>query len=571
MGKTIFSARGGFFFAVMALAILSLVLMTVQVWVKTFEQSDYRASQRFKGEAMRSILGSLSDKTLSDFANASAFYATYRLVNYTSNQGLGLGTVAGSDEAHNKGTGNVENVAMGLMANGSGPQSWGIPLEYSEEEKNAYTLAGWQNKTDAAANAMGFDIQFSDARNFRYYQVDAWTVGVSFDLEMNITDLEGGMRQNRTMHAKSSFPVLGFLDPMITRDDMGHRLVDRGSATEKQVFKSDLYDVPEDVRPRLMRDMSSPMDGSGPEGNGWFFGPITELYPGEITSSLDAATDAAQGTGAGVTLEKIGQYVLVSPFNNSLPGVANSYGAVIVTTEPVPVRTVDSSGCNVTRQTRCLNCMERTEAGPGCPASGWVPVPASLGSNRVDVPVIVATNWHTTDVTPVTRAQPGGSVTDYFVLIDNEKEGRDEKMIGYHRVWDITYLRDMAICGFYVSGRGPSFFQRMLSGAENIINPDFGIESFVVGQWAGGAEDKEGDHAADLYSRLDWEFYKGLEGNDVSRIKGMMGCKSKGMCIVSNLNATKIGVGKFRLSDDAAARYGAEDISCKATPSSPCD
>ena len=47
------SRSSGFFFAVMALAILSLVLASVQVWVAAFEQSDYRASQRFKGEAMR--------------------------------------------------------------------------------------------------------------------------------------------------------------------------------------------------------------------------------------------------------------------------------------------------------------------------------------------------------------------------------------------------------------------------------------------------------------------------------------------------------------------------------------
>ena len=93
MIKATKSARSGFFFAVMALAMLSLVLMTVQVWVKTFEQSDYNASQRFKGEAMRSVLASLSDQTLTDFANASAFYATYKLVNYTSSQGLGLGAV----------------------------------------------------------------------------------------------------------------------------------------------------------------------------------------------------------------------------------------------------------------------------------------------------------------------------------------------------------------------------------------------------------------------------------------------------------------------------------------------
>jgi len=207
---------------------------------------------------------------------------------------------------------------------------------------------------------------------------------------------------------------------------------------------------------------------------------------------------------------------------------------------------------------------------PLCPNVGWE---TFENNNPVNVPVIVASNeWDINNVMPVTRAQVGGSITEKFVLIDNRYEnGYEKKLEGYHRIWDITKLRDMAICGFYVDGgKGPSFFQRMLSG-EIIQNPEFGIESFVVGQWAGGKEDSADDYAADLYSRLDWEFYEETGGNDVAKIKGMMGCKSKEMCTPLSRNATEMGVGKFRLSDDATERYGSTDISCKATPSSPCD
>ncbi|MCX6771651.1 MAG: hypothetical protein NTX79_06360 [Candidatus Micrarchaeota archaeon] len=557
MVKTTKSARGGFFFAVMALAMLSLVLLTVQIWVRTFEQSDYSASQRFKGEAVRSILASLSDKTLSDFANASAFYATYKLVNYTSSQGLGLAQLPGTDEAHNRNTGVVENATIGLMINGSSPPNWAPGIWYSGDEMDSYTLAGWQNKTNAAANAMGFDIRFSDARNFRYYQIDPWTVGVSFDLEMNITDAEGTMRQNKTMHAGSSFPISGFLDPMISRKDMEHRAEPRDLATEKQIFKLGKYSVPADVQPTLVKD-------AGKEGYGWFFGPITELTPDEISPLATT----------GVTLGNIKQYVLVSPYNDGLAGIADSYGAVIVTEEPV-LGTAIENGCNVTRQTRCLNCMEKVEPGPGCAGTGWELFPP--GNNPVDVPAIAVNNWNMSDVTPVTRALASGDITDHYVLIDNTYELPEDKMKAdaYHRVWDITSLRDMAICGFYVKGKGPSFFQRMLTGAEYIQNPDpgFGIESFVVGQWAGGAEDKGGDYAADLYSRLDWEFYQSYQGTNTGdlmtaqRIKGMMGCKSKEMCDAKN--ATTIGLGHFMLTDDATARYLSTLISCKETPAAP--
>ncbi|MFA6907526.1 MAG: hypothetical protein WC263_01740 [Candidatus Micrarchaeia archaeon] len=557
MGKTTSRARGGFFFAVMALAMLSLVLMTVQVWVKTFEQSDYRASQRFKGEAMRSILASLSDRTLADFANASAFYATYRLADYTSNSQTPLLQDDNGAPSNNRGTARVNRTIFELMLDGTSEPNSGSPLQYTQEEANSYTISGWQNQTDAAANAMGFDVRFSDAKNFNYYQIDAWAVGVAFDMEMNITDAEGTMRQNKVMHAETSFPVSGFLDPMVTRNDMAHRNVERGAATEKQIFKLDEYNVPADVAPKRMRDAASPGNGRGIEGNGWFFGPIAEDY-----SKL--------GNSTGVDTNSLKQYVLVSPYNNgSVASIADSYGAVILTEEPELV-TLVRGGCNVTRQTRCLNCMEKTvpDQAAGCLDSGWGTF--SPGNNPVSVPVIVATNWKTDDVKAVTRAQAGGtSVTDHYVLIDNEKESSPEKMAGYHRIWDITRLRDMAICGFYVRGeRGPSFFQRMLAGAESISNQELGIESFVVGQWAGGAEDKLNDHEADKYSRLDWEFYQEKQGNDVAMIKGMMGCKSKEMC--STDNATKIGLGHFRLSDDATSRYLSTLISCKATPSAPC-
>ncbi len=100
----------------------------------------------------------------------------------------------------------------------------------------------------------------------------------------------------------------------------------------------------------------------------------------------------------------------------------------------------------------------------------------------------------------------------------------------------------------------------MVQNADSLDNPVLGLETFVVGKWAGGAEDKEGSHP--LYSRLDWEFYSQVMGNEglVPRIKGMPGCKNFGMC--SGTNATDEGVGKFRLSRDAAIRYLMNDITC---------
>jgi len=543
------NTRGGFFFAVMALAILSLVLLTVQLWVKTFEQSDYRASQRFKAEAMRSILSTVSDESLSQFANASAFYATYRLANYTSDQNNGLaGTASAMHNANNPNTGMVEKTVFELMQNGISRPDANSEIIYTPDENASYTIGAWQGKIDAAANAMGFDLQFSDVKNFDYWQIDPWTVGVKFEFGMNITDREGTMRQNRTMRAESNFSISGFLDPSITRNDMAHRTVARDVATEKQVFKFEKYSTPSDVAPWMVDSTESLGNGRGPEGYGWFFGPVIEKYP-EVTA-------------ADVNLK---QYVLVHSWDANLSSYADNYGAVVVTTQPVVV----TQGCQEI-QTQCLNCMKRDISGPGCPPSGdpdWYLFPPN--NNPVSVPVIVAGGDFSANykkVMDVTRKQDGVDVTEKYLLIDNRRDTPSEKMAdGYHRIWDITKLRDMAICGFYVQGKGPSFFQRMLANSQTMPNPVLGIESFVVGKWAGGAEDTFGNYAADLYSRLDWEFYTKKAGNDVSRVKGMMGCKGKDMCTIGNRDAIKFGVGKFRLSDDAAQRYGVAAIGCKTS------
>jgi hypothetical protein len=204
--------------------------------------------------------------------------------------------------------------------------------------------------------------------------------------------------------------------------------------------------------------------------------------------------------------------------------------------------------------------MKRESGGP-CGDTGW-----EIYDNKVEVPVIVASGqFDLNSVTEVVKDAGDYETSEQYVLIDNEYESRDMKMDGYHRIWDITALRDMAICGFYIHGKGPSFFQRMLAG-EPIGNSELGIESFVVGRWAGGAGDMDND---DL-SRLDWEFYGSGGGFNPPRIKGMMGCKSKEMC--SSDDAVKMGVGHFRLSrDDAVERYGLLGIYCRDSGASPCE
>jgi len=556
--QTTKNSKRGFFFTAMALAILSFMLLTTQVWVRTFELKDNSAAVRFKGEAMRTVLSVLSDGTMSEFANASAFYAVSKLADATAKEGL---APAAAHDPENPGTGNVENTTYELMMHGNSSPGT-LQIAYSPDKKEAYTISAWQDKIRAAANVMGFNASFGKIENFTIAQADPWTVRTYFEMQMNISDFENTMHQSKRLRANTSFSINGFVDPMVVRNELERRpgiARDPSLVAQKQIWKHLSYNAPSDISPRLVDERIG-------QGNGWFFGPITSDYPGE-------------GIFNGSEMDKIGQYILVHKYDGNLSAYAPMYGAIILTESPVKVSGTytNSEGCNVTEinETNCLNCLQWTEVNSGgCAASS-----KKIYANQVkdadghDVPVIVAGgDWSSNSSNiPVVSREGMPVPKQSFVLIDNEFSDAIDKERGYHRIWDITRIRDMSICGFYVQGKGPSFFQRMLAnpvGGAPIVNPDLGIESFLVGQWAGGKEDKD----KDINSRLDWEFYSNA-AQQAAKIKGMMGCKSKAMC--GGANATNEGTGHFRLSMNATSRYGLDKISCQTTNGinggSPCE
>lgn len=520
----------------MALAILSFVLLSAQVWVRTFEQYDARSAQRFKGEAMRLALSTLSDRTVSKFANASAFFALHKLVNHTSLPGYELDRINSADPLNNQ-TGRVPELAYALMLNGSAAPRPGQPINYTGPEKEAYTVSLWREKIRSAAEVMGFNATISDMQNFTFRQDGPWNVLVYFELQMDISDFEKTMHQSKRLKANATIPIDGFLDPFIRRSDARQRCGSGSLCTdyaERQFFRDQLYSVPGEVRPQLLVP-----DGSSPEGNGWFFGPVTDEYP--TTLSQDE-------------IERLSQYILVHGYDENLTTYAESYGAVILTQVPGTANyTNPSGGCiyNVTEQTNCLNCVRTiTSNEPGC-----TPFREEI-FNAYSRPYMAIGGSSWLDSVQAVESRK-------FILMDNEFSNPSEKLAGYHRIWDITALRDATVCGFYLQGSGPSFFQRMVQNPASLDNPDLGLETFVVGKWAGGALDLEPNHP--LYSRLDWEFYGippvvGFDDSLAPRIKGMPGCKSLEMC--SGNNATEEGVGIFRVSPSAAGRYLLGNITC---------
>jgi len=395
---------------------------------------------------------------------------------------------------------------------------------------------------------MGFNASFSDPYNFRVSQLDAWTVGASFDMDMNISDLEGTMYQSKQLHARTNFSINGFPDPSIQRNDMKRRsLLDPSIAATRQIFNHATFRQPSQVAPAKVKN--------GTRGFGWFYGAVRENYP----STPEEFN------------EPLSQFILVKNYDANMSAFAPLYGAVIVTNSPVPAVSnyTNSDGCkyqNVT-ETACLNCVSRyslISGPPGCPAKG----PEVTNTTSNPYMSTAGATW-LQGISPVNRKGVAPHEDETYLLMDNKWENSADAMDDSenHYIWDMNNMRDMSICGYYLeSDWAPSFFQRMLEStgvdsSSGMVHSPLGIETFVVGKWAGGADDNFNDDQK--LTKLDWRFYSAdgpKPDTATPKIKGMMGCKSRDMC--SGTNATSVGVGFFKLRLDDLNRYGLNQTSC---------
>jgi hypothetical protein len=114
-------------------------------------------------------------------------------------------------------------------------------------------------------------------------------------------------------------------------------------------------------------------------------------------------------------------------------------------------------------------------------------------------------------------------------------------------LYKVESIRDFVMCGYYTHNpKAPSFLQRLLNDSYSRSSALFGIETFVIGNYAN-------DYGAyDLYSRLDRELFNATG----IKVRGLPGCRDFASCADSPVT------GIFTVSADTKIDYGLEDITC---------
>jgi hypothetical protein len=516
------------------------------------EESRY--SESFRTSSMEMLVDQLNEQRVSQMANVMSNYAFYKLDNYSIRNPVESGVAGAPDEFDN-----IKLAMRELILNGSASGDYfegtGPGLEYTEEEKQDYTLYGWGTKLNESLSASGFELEQFEIHTdtFNFNQTDYLLYEVNFTMDLIIRDTKAGSSTSmtRTYEVSTLVNATGMVDPYIARESIGLNLP-HNQIAERQLFMAPLVfdydgkdigyaeDYPTEYPPTVSEEMTDAFRslcseesgdcyfmGSGSAGQGWFYGPMVSAEDSEEINNI-------------VDTGNSGQYILVGNYSEII-AVADyeRFGAYILTNEPTESASVCGSNMDESDTFNAITWIEETEC------------EATL-DERILQPFVVDDGFDINDYIGDMERHKVLFISRYST---NEVAGDtgDPALKNYNvAFYDVEMFRDFVACGYYLPrSDSPSLLQRMF----DISDEDpmrsgglFGIETTVAGQWAGGNYTPE----YDPYSRVEVEFFSQTEG---SRIMGLPGCKNVFFCTES----FDSDVGQFKISPDAFERYNIGD------------
>jgi len=543
--------RKGFFFIIVSFILLAYILTSTYYWVRAIEMEENRYSESFRITSMEMLLAQANEETIGNYVDISAHYAFYRLNHHSITNPVKVpdGVDMEADSLDGSELENIRLAMRELVLSGTASEDYfdGEGLEYSSEEKLTYTLDGWANQLNASLAAAGFELaELSiDDNSFEFNQVNFTQFELVFEMNMTIVDTRADSKTSvvRNYEVRRLVDATGMVDPYIARESASIGLEEEGESVRvgKPIFLAPYWEHGFEY---LCEDHDASggcyLADEGSEGQGWFYGPVVMVE--------DAPTIPESTTY---------NHILAGNYSDiiALPN-HDEFGAYIITNEPTP----EGSSCpSKEDQGDTFNPVVYDDD-----CDPYIDGPSSSITSR---PFMVYEGFELNDAYEGVDLQTGDENARklLFIARANAEEVESDPSLKFHdvSVYNIEYLRDFAMCGYYMPrNSSPSFLHRMfdLQGMFDSSSPDYwdwpestwGMETLAVGRWAGGNIVPDAT-TWDEYSRVDVEFFSEVGGsasNEVQMIKGMPGVKNRIMCnMLLEFDEDLEHVGHFRLSD----------------------
>ncbi len=368
------------------------------------------------------------------------------------------------------------------------------PLTYTESD---YCFRDYVERLNKLFEPFGFKVVEYKLYDGNISYIDPVTFNTSAKLKIVIKGKNAYLE--KTINLSHTFNISGLVDPMTAREAYNIGLEKR---VEKQIFYKDV----KNFSPILVYYGN---ESDGFLGRGFFYGKLV-----------------APSSAGSIDDEEKKYYILYGTYDDIISTAGYKlFGAYILTNAPDII-----DGCGSEDNT--FNALHYDNS---CHLSY---VSDTINKSFAVIPNFDPDNFRNNNV--------------LFIAKDSQFDSEEEKGDGL-KVYDIEDMRDYIICSYYIpSDRAPSFAQRLTENAPYLSSP-YGIESTVLGRWAGGEYVPE----YDKYSRIDFLFFRKEEGE---KIRGLPGCKSFWMCNLSSSSENPLG--HFVLDTESIEKFGLENITC---------
>ncbi len=495
----------GFFFVLISFMLIMYIFLYLTAWINAMEISEKTASEKFRASSIDGIVSQLSDERFSNFFDIAGYYALYRINAHASDIAHPLKY---DDRERLKYLGNA---FFNATLYGGSQDFDGTDLNYTSAEKDTYTFGAWLENLNGTLSQAGLEVVDFEVYGLNFTQEDPVTFNATMNISIYVRDRLSTVSVRRMFALSRQFNVSGFADPMIKRE---YSKINSTANVEKQIFYSD--QAPDTLAPLWV--------ANGTSGHGFFYG--TMIRATDVTSSYPL-------------IEMRSQYIIVGNYTeiDAADPTHSRFGGYIITNAPVMYQ--DANCPSPKSESETFMAITYVQRSGAC-----------VEEVKDDAPRPFAV---IPDFNMSAFLGPGTGARHDALIIANRTldEVRTTPELKYDgaRAYDIEKLRDATVCAYFLhSPRGPSYPQRLSKNALTLHDENFGMETLLVGKWAGGMDSPDYDNR----SRVDFEFFQPTL--DAVKVRGMPGCKSFEMC--SAVVGDNAPLGHFRMSADSLTAYG---------------
>lgn len=491
---------------------LTYILLSISVWVKGVETSERAFSEFYKESTIELAIEQITPSRMDNVTYTIMDRSLYRLNEHSVEFTVNEGPV--DDEMQN-----VRSAMFELLMNGSADSAYFNGAGISQEENSS--LTAWASNLNASLLAIGVYLSDFEVNNFEISQNDKAIVNYSFDITLQIKDLSNTSAVSRLYLISNELNITGLVDPALarkTKSEAGDNL----TAYRMFFFHEDYPDSSSISVTQLPQSIEG--------GQGWLYAPLA-LANGSADLVPEYHTIAPSYRY---------RYILVGTFEeiaSLTPDIYEDFGGYILT---------DSA-------TVTVGVCGEEEDDTFNPIEYSIVCESFLGTPYTGKPFIVAPGFNP-EIAPECPLLDGSNTTRRCALMLNaysqEQVSNDPQRklnTGGSGLFALEEMRDFVMCGYYTHNPvAPSYLQRLLDDSYERNNSAYGIETFVIGNYAN-------DYSVyDVTSRLDRELF------DVAgiKIRGMPGCKDFSMCSDEPMT------GIFAVSTETQVDYGLEDLAC---------